>query len=68
MAVIADLRQRHYISDPTSKLLRELRRLRNAVAHEEEEPHVGAALAYAESADTAIRLLDLTTETVSSPS
>jgi len=68
MAMIADLRQRHYISDPTSKLLRELRRLRNAVAHEEEEPHVGAALAYAESADTAIRLLDLTTETVSSPS
>ena len=38
MAMIADLRQRHYISDPTSKLLRELRRLRNAVAHEEEEP------------------------------
>src|SRR6476661_4854464 len=38
MAVIADLRQRHYISDPTSKLLRELRRVRNAVAHEEEEP------------------------------
>jgi hypothetical protein len=38
MAMIADLRQRHYISDPTSKLLRELRRLRKAVAHEEEEP------------------------------
>jgi uncharacterized OsmC-like protein len=45
-------------------LLQELRRLRNAVAHEDDEPHVGAALAYAESADAAVRPLDLTTAAI----
>ena len=62
LAMITALRQHNYIAEPVFKLLRELRRLRNAVTHEEEEPHVGAALAYAESAQTAVRILDLTTE------
>ncbi len=64
MAMIATLRQQQYLSEPTFVLLKELRRLRNAVAHEDEEPHVGAALAYAESADTAVQLLDLTTAAI----
>ncbi|MBB3606629.1 hypothetical protein FHT40_006320 [Mycolicibacterium sp. BK556] len=60
MAMISALHRQQYISEPTFTLLQELRRLRNAVAHEDEEPHVGASLAYAESADIAVRLLDLT--------
>lgn len=61
MAMISALRRGQFVSEPTFALLQELRRLRNAVAHEDEEPHVGAALSYAESAEIAVHLLDFTT-------
>ena len=67
MAMIADLRQRHYISDPTSKLLRELRRVRSAVAHEEEEP-TSAPHLHTPNPLTPPFASSTTTETVRSPS